>query len=122
MDSRVSLRRIGTSHGVFEFLIDQTDEPAIAEYFLLNNSSKDGPTILEIPHTYVPVCARGRGAAAVVTEAAFEFAKSQNMLVLPSCSYVAGAFLNKTAHFRSLCCTIDQVKIPREEANFPSNI
>lgn len=43
---------------------------------------------LDYHHTFVPNELRGRGIAAVLTKAALAYASSENLQVLPSCSYV----------------------------------
>jgi len=45
--------------------------------------------VLDIQHTYTPPPLRGREIAARLTEAAFAFARSEGLHVLPTCSYTA---------------------------------
>lgn len=54
-----------------------------------------------IDHTEVPAELERRGLAARMTEAALEFARSQNLLVEPRCSYAA-AFLAKHPEYNHL--------------------
>jgi uncharacterized protein len=44
---------------------------------------------MTITHTGVPVAVGGRGIAAALTLAAFEFARQQRLKVVPACSYAA---------------------------------
>lgn len=54
----------------------------VADYEL-----RDGEIVFT--HTYVPVDLRGRGIAEKLVRAALEFARDQQLRVLPACSYVA---------------------------------
>ena len=47
------------------------------------------PGTLSITHTYVPSAARGQGVAGRITRAALEYARSENLEVVPVCSYAA---------------------------------
>jgi len=44
--------------------------------------------VLDLQRTYVPVPLRHRGIAADIVRAALQYAKSQKLKVIPSCSYV----------------------------------
>jgi len=44
--------------------------------------------IMDIRTTYVPPSARGRGIAAALVSAALCYAKTQELLVIPTCSYL----------------------------------
>ena len=46
------------------------------------------PGVMDIQHTYTPPSERGRGRAALVTRAAFEWAKGEGLRVRGTCSYV----------------------------------
>src|SRR5690242_20308212 len=80
-ESRVQRRPIFSSSGVFEL----PDTGAIAEYRVWQEPGTS-QMLLEIPHTFVPVQHRGQGLAAVVTKEAFNFAKSNGMMVIPTCT------------------------------------
>ena len=45
--------------------------------------------VLDIQHTFTPPPLRGREIAARLTEAAFAFARSEGLRVVPTCSYAA---------------------------------
>lgn len=48
-----------------------------------------GPGILELYSTYVPPADRGKGIAARLVEAALQFARSEGLVIVPTCWYVA---------------------------------
>lgn len=45
--------------------------------------------VMDIHHTYVPVELRGKNVAGQLAKAAFDFARAEELKVLPSCSYIA---------------------------------
>lgn len=47
------------------------------------------PGTLSITHTYVPNAARGQGVAGRITEVALEYARREDLEVVPLCSYAA---------------------------------
>jgi predicted GNAT family acetyltransferase len=76
----------------FELPFD--DKLAVAEYRLENDW-------LVLTHTFVPPEARGRGLAEKVVGAAMEYAKAENLKVVPQCSYV-GVFLQRHPEYAHL--------------------
>lgn len=52
-------------------------------------------------HTYTDPVLRGKGLAAQVVRAALEFAKENNLKVIPTCSYTQ-AFITKNSEYKSL--------------------
>ena len=50
---------------------------------------------IDLYHTYVPEVFRGRGVAEQLCKAAFEYAKAKGLTVVPSCSYISGAYLKR---------------------------
>ncbi len=50
---------------------------------------------LDFYHTYVPEVFRGRGIAEKLCKAGFEYAKANHLAVMPSCSYISGAYLKR---------------------------
>lgn len=44
---------------------------------------------IDIIHTIVPPPIEGRGVAAALVKAAYEYARANNLKITPSCSYVA---------------------------------
>lgn len=57
---------------------------------------------LDCYHTYVPEVFRGRGVAEQLCQAAFEYAKANGLRVIPSCSYIAGAYLKRHPEYEPL--------------------
>lgn len=47
-----------------------------------------GGNQMDYCHTFVPEDLRGKGVAAVLTRAALDYAKQNNLEVIPSCVYV----------------------------------
>ena len=56
----------------------------------------------DLYHTYVPEVFRGGGIAEKLCKAAFEYAKAQRLTVIPSCSYISGAYLKRHPEYGSL--------------------
>jgi len=56
---------------------------------------------INLYHTYTHPALRGKGLAAHVVRAAFEFAKENNLRVIPTCSYVQ-VFLAKNDEYSSI--------------------
>ena len=52
--------------------------------------SRPGPRLIDIQHTFVPSAARGQGVGEALAAAAFDFAREQNLRVIPSCPFVRG--------------------------------
>ena len=57
---------------------------------------------LDLYHTYVPDVFRGRGMAEQLCKAAFEYAKAQQLTVIPSCSYISEAYLKRHPEYEPL--------------------
>ena len=64
------------------------------EYTMRNNE-------INLHHTYTHPTLRGKGLAAQVVRAALEFAKENNLMVIPTCSYVQ-AFIAKNDQYKEL--------------------
>lgn len=56
---------------------------------------------INLYHTFTHPNLRGKGLAAQVVRAAFEFAKENNLKVIPTCSYTQ-AFLAKNDEYKDL--------------------
>ena len=56
---------------------------------------------INLYHTYTHPSLRGKGLAAQVVRAAFEFAKENNLKVIPTCSYVQ-SFIAKNDEYKKL--------------------
>ena len=76
------------------FVIYVEGNEVYVEYTMRNNS-------IDLHHTYTHPALRGKGLAALVVKAAFEFAKENNLKVIPTCSYVQ-AFVSKNNKYREL--------------------
>ena len=57
---------------------------------------------LDLYHTYVPEVFRGRGVAEALCQTAFDYAKAHDLTVLPSCSYISGAYLKRHPEYEPL--------------------
>ena len=57
---------------------------------------------LDLYHTYVPEVFRGRGIAEQLCKAGFEYAKANQLTVIPSCSYISGAYLKRHPEYKPL--------------------
>lgn len=76
------------------FVIYLYDKEAFVEY----NITED---VLNLYHTYTEPELRGKGLAAQVVRAAIEFAKENNLKVVPTCSYVQ-AFIKRNDEYKEL--------------------
>jgi predicted GNAT family acetyltransferase len=56
---------------------------------------------INLYHTFTHPALRGKGLAAQVVRAAFEFVKENNLKVIPTCSYVQ-AFISKNDEYKEL--------------------
>jgi hypothetical protein len=56
---------------------------------------------INLDHTFTHPSLRGKGLAAHVVRAALEFAKENNLKVIPTCSYVQ-SFIAKNAEYKDL--------------------
>ena len=59
------------------------------------------PGVISLDHTGVPVPIEGHGVAAKLTRAALDFARAENLRVVPACSFVA-AFVRKHSEYQDL--------------------
>ncbi|MBI4342135.1 MAG: N-acetyltransferase [Candidatus Omnitrophica bacterium] len=57
---------------------------------------------IDLYHTYVPEAFRGRGMAEQLCRAAFEYAKANRLTVIPSCPYIASAYLKRHPEYLPL--------------------
>ena len=57
---------------------------------------------IDLYHTYVPEVFRGRGMAEKLCKVAFEYAKAEGLTVIPSCSYISGAYLKRHPEYEPL--------------------
>ncbi len=76
------------------FVIYVEGNEVYVEYTMRNNE-------INLHHTYTDPALRGKGLAAQVVRAALEFAKENNLKVIPTCSYVQ-AFIAKNDEYKEL--------------------
>jgi predicted GNAT family acetyltransferase len=81
--------------GKHRFVIRLEGHEAFLQY------RQDGRT-LDFRHTFVPEAFRGRGMAEQLCQAAFEYVKANHLTVIPSCSYVSGAYLTRHPEYEPL--------------------
>ena len=62
---------------------------------------REGKTV-DLYHTDVPEVFRGRGIAEQLCKTAFEYAKAEGLTVVPSCSYISGAYLKRHPEYEPL--------------------
>jgi len=74
------------------FVIYLDGEEVYVEYTLTEKE-------INLYHTYTHPALRGKGLAAQVVRAAFEFAKENNLKVIPTCSYTQ-AFISKNEEYK----------------------
>jgi len=76
------------------FVIYTEGNEVYVEYTMRGNK-------IDLHHTYTHPALRGKGLAAHVVRAALEFAKENNLKVIPTCSYVQ-AFIAKNDEYKEL--------------------
>jgi uncharacterized protein len=76
------------------FVIYTEGNEVYVEYTMRSNK-------IDLHHTFTHPALRGKGLAAQVVRAAFEFAKENNLKVIPTCSYVQ-AFIAKNNEYKKL--------------------
>ena len=59
---------------------------------------------LNLVHTYTPPQLRGRGLASEVVKFAFEYAKQNNLKVIPTCSFIP-VFVERNPQYNDLVAT-----------------
>ncbi|KAJ1696327.1 hypothetical protein LUZ63_004839 [Rhynchospora breviuscula] len=76
------------------------DKEAYLQYHLLQIA--DAKTAMDTVHTFVPRSKRGMGLAAKLCDAAFHHARSHDLAVIPTCSYISDTYLPKNPTWNSL--------------------
>jgi hypothetical protein len=76
------------------FVIYSEDKETFVEYKMTNDK-------IDLYHTYSDPSLRGKGLAAHVVRAAMEFAKENNLKVIPTCSYVQ-SFVRRYDEYKDL--------------------
>jgi uncharacterized protein len=87
---------VNVQHNVAEHRFDATVDGhlCVAEY-----EQRDREIVFT--HTYVPSELRGRGIAEKLVRTALEYARAENLRVIPQCSYVA-VFIRRNREFAEL--------------------
>jgi len=76
------------------FELDDGDATAFARYFRQDDT-------MVLTHTYVPTARRGRGLAAQLARAAFQYARDHRLTVSIRCHYMA-AWIRQHPEFQDL--------------------
>lgn len=76
------------------FIIYTDGGNAYVEYKMINNE-------MDLYHTYTNPALRGKGLAALVVRAALEFAKENNLKVIPTCPYIQ-SFIQRNGEYKEL--------------------
>ena len=79
-------------HRPGRFSVGVDGAECVLDYFV-----RDG--VVHFHHTLVPTALQGRGLAAELVEAGFQWALDSQFKVAPDCSYVA-SYLRRHAHWR----------------------
>jgi len=83
----------------FVLLVDGSRTQACLQYELRQIGDR---TAMDMQHTFTPPALRGQGIAAIITSAAFDHARANGLLVVPSCSYISDTFLPKHNQYADL--------------------
>ena len=79
------------------FVADAFPDAAFLEFVMEDNN------VMDMVHTFVAPAGRGKGLAGIITKAAFQNCKELSYKVRPSCTYIAGRFLDLHPEYRNLC-------------------
>jgi uncharacterized protein len=67
------------------FVLRLNDEVAFLEYEVVDRAT---PPMWDFRHTFCPESMRGKGIAGKIVQVAFDYARENNIKVIPTCSYV----------------------------------
>ncbi|MCH9029104.1 MAG: N-acetyltransferase [Bacteroidetes bacterium] len=76
------------------FVAEVEGDKAYLSYNIFNDK-------IEFSSTYTPPESRGKGIAKIIVEYAFNYAKENNLKVIPTCSYVQ-AFVERNDKYKDL--------------------
>ena len=76
------------------FVAEVRGDKAYLSYNIINNK-------INFSSTFTPPESRGKGIAKIIVEYAFNYAKENNLKVIPSCSYVQ-AFVKRNDKYKNL--------------------
>ena len=94
MEARSHSVEVRHNQAEHRFEAEVDGKVAVADYVL-----RDGEMVMT--HTYVPPEFRGRGIAEKVVRAALEYARAQQLRVVPACSYV-DLFIQRHPEYHAL--------------------
>ncbi len=98
----------------FSAFLGESHTPVAYVEYAATGGQCPGPNgcsgVLDLFHTYTDPQHRGKGLAAAVVLAAFQYASKHQHGIVPSCSYISGAFLAKHPECRGICVTTGQGK------------
>jgi len=77
-----------------QFIIVLDESESLVDYSIEGDK-------MNLYHTYTHPNLRGKGLAAQVVKAALEYAKKNNLKVVPGCSYVQ-SFISKNKNYKEL--------------------
>ncbi|KAJ3675180.1 hypothetical protein LUZ60_004222 [Juncus effusus] len=78
------------------------DKEAYLQYRLVGVGEDGKTTCMDMVHTFVPRTKRGMGLAAKLCDAAFHYAESRALSVIPTCSYISDTYLPKNPKWSSI--------------------
>lgn len=58
--------------------------------------------VIDLTSVFVPAAYRGKGMGARLTKAAFEYAKTERLRVIPTCPFIRHDFLGRFPEYREL--------------------
>lgn len=76
------------------FVVAVEDHKAVSEYMI------SGPKII-FTHTEVPIALEGNGIGGILAKAALNFAKEQNLKVMPLCPFMA-SYIKRHPEWKSI--------------------
>jgi len=76
------------------FVTEVEGDKAYLSYNIINDK-------IDFSSTYTPPESRGKGIAKIIVEYAFNYAKENNLKVIPTCSYVK-AFVERNDNYKDL--------------------
>ena len=76
------------------FVVELDGYEALLDYSIEGNE-------INFYHTYSPPQLRGKGLAKIIVEYAFNYARENNLKVIPTCSYVRG-FISRYDNYKDL--------------------
>ncbi|MBI4174935.1 MAG: N-acetyltransferase [Candidatus Aenigmarchaeota archaeon] len=82
-------------HKEGEFFIEVNGKKAVLDYTISGKK-------MDVFHTFTDPELRGQGLAEQLAQAAFDYAKSKGLKIVPTCDYVRDSFLKKHPEWNSI--------------------